>query len=467
MSTCCAPLTPRSGGDLLACARQLRGRTSAREGGTDLLAGELGRIWGVPVAPSFAPRLAHAARRADLLHVHSPNPLGEAAALVAGRSLPLVVTVHADVVRQARALPAYTRMMRRLLGRAGAILAGSHGLAATSPLLAAHRDRVQVIPYGVDLERFDRSGVPASDRDAVRERLGSPLIVSVGRLVYYKGFEYLVEAASRLDASLAIIGSGPLEGRLRELTARMPRAHVVGAVDDAALRAHLAAADVFVLASTSRAESFGLATLEAQAMEIPAIVTDVGSGTLEAIEPGRTGIAVPPRDADALTRGDRRAARRRAAPATDGPVRRASGSRPASTRAGRPPPSRPSTGPCSAAEGAGADQRAERRRRRQPVDHGPRARRLELRGGRAAGGHGEAADPHGPGAVDVVRRVADHERPLRLDRRVVVRLRPRDGPRRDPGARAAVHAEGASVAEVARPARSGPAWRGRRPPCCP
>ena len=292
---------PETGGDLLACARQLRGRTSAREGGTDLLAGELGRIWGVPVAPSFAPRLAHAARRADLLHVHSPNPLGEAAALVAGRSLPLVVTVHADVVRQARALPAYTRMMRRLLGRAGAILAGSHGLAATSPLLAAHRDRVQVIPYGVDLERFDRSGVPASDRDAVRERLGSPLIVSVGRLVYYKGFEYLVEAASRLDASLAIIGSGPLEGRLRELTARMPRAHVVGAVDDAALRAHLAAADVFVLASTSRAESFGLATLEAQAMEIPAIVTDVGSGTLEAIEPGRTGIAVPPRDAGALT----------------------------------------------------------------------------------------------------------------------------------------------------------------------
>jgi glycosyltransferase involved in cell wall biosynthesis len=155
---------PEVRGDLLACAGSPRGRISAREGGTDLLAGELGRIWSVPIAPSFVPRLAHAARRADVIHVHSPNPLGEAAALLGNGKTPLVVSVHADVVRQALALLPYARVLRRLLDRAGAILTGSHGFAASSPLLARHRDRVQVIPYGVDLERFDRARVPACAR---------------------------------------------------------------------------------------------------------------------------------------------------------------------------------------------------------------------------------------------------------------------------------------------------------------
>ena len=62
------------------------------------------------------------------------------------------------------------------------------------------------------------------------------------------------------------------------------------------MRRHLAAADLFVLPSTSRAESFGLATAEAQAMGMPAVVTDVGTGTTEAIAPGETGVAVPPRN---------------------------------------------------------------------------------------------------------------------------------------------------------------------------
>jgi glycosyltransferase involved in cell wall biosynthesis len=54
------------------------------------------------------------------------------------------------------------------------------------------------------------------------------------------------------------------------------------------------------LPSTSRAESFGIATLEAQAMGVPAVVTDVGTGTIEAISPGETGLVVEPGDARAL-----------------------------------------------------------------------------------------------------------------------------------------------------------------------
>jgi glycosyltransferase involved in cell wall biosynthesis len=92
-----------------------------------------------------------------------------------------------------------------------------------------------------------------------------------------------------------IVGAGPLERRLRELAAGLANVHLAGPVSEDELREHLAAADCFAMASTSRAESFGLATLEAQAMGVPAVVTDVGTGTTEAIEPGETGLVVPPR----------------------------------------------------------------------------------------------------------------------------------------------------------------------------
>ena len=75
---------------------------------------------------------------------------------------------------------------------------------------------------------------------------------------------------------------------------------MLGAASDDDLRLYLSAADVFVLPSTSRAESFGLATAEAQAMGLPAVVTDAGTGTTEAIAPGETGVAIPPRDPAAL-----------------------------------------------------------------------------------------------------------------------------------------------------------------------
>ena len=80
---------------------------------------------------------------------------------------------------------------------------------------------------------------------------------------------------------------------------------LAGAVDEDELVALLAAGDCFVMSSTSRAESFGIAVAEAQAMGLPAVVTDTGSGTVEAVEDGVTGIVVPPSDPAALAAGIR------------------------------------------------------------------------------------------------------------------------------------------------------------------
>jgi glycosyltransferase involved in cell wall biosynthesis len=285
---------------VLACSR--RPRTIRREvaGGTEVLVAEAPRrALAVPIAPTFPRWLRR--MPSDVVHVHMPNPLGEASGLLAAGDRPLVFSYHADIVRQARLLPAYRKLVDACLKRAAAVVVGSRRVVETSPLLSGHADRITVIPYGVDPEHFAPERVSAETRAELRERFGSPVVLATGRLVYYKGFEHLIAAAGRLEASVVIAGGGPWEPRLRELASGVENVHMVGRVSEPALVDLLGAADCFVLPSTSRAESFGVSTLEAQAMGLPAVVTDVGTGTVEAIEPGRTGVVVPPADPAALS----------------------------------------------------------------------------------------------------------------------------------------------------------------------
>jgi rhamnosyl/mannosyltransferase len=178
-------------------------------------------------------------------------------------------------------------------------------MLAGSPLLKDVRERGHVVPYGIDTSRFDPARVPEAVRERLRSRLGTPLVVAVGRLVYYKGLDLLIDGVSRLPVSLAIVGSGPMKSSLVARARDNPRVHFLDEVSDDELVNVLAAADCYVLASTSRAESFGLATVEAQAMEVPAVVTALGTGTTDAIADRKTGIAVAPGRAEALADGIR------------------------------------------------------------------------------------------------------------------------------------------------------------------
>jgi rhamnosyl/mannosyltransferase len=287
--------------DVLVCSRTRRTLRLTTPYGAEVRVGEIGRVLSAPLAPTYPLELRRF--RPDLLHVHMPNPTGEVSALMARRDIPMIAAHHADIVRQRALRPLYGPLIDRVFRRASAIVAGSQATAEQSEALAAHRDKVHVIPYGVDTDRFDPRLVSPEKVAEVRARFGSPLVVATGRLVYYKGFENLIEAARILKLPVAIVGTGPLEADLRRHASSVPGVTLTGGVSEADLLALLAAADCFVLASTSRAESFGIATLEAQAMATPAVVTDVGTGTTDTIEPGVTGVVVAPRDVDALVEG--------------------------------------------------------------------------------------------------------------------------------------------------------------------
>jgi rhamnosyl/mannosyltransferase len=125
----------------------------------------------------------------------------------------------------------------------------------------------------------------------------------VGRLIYYKGFEVAIEAMKQVDATLVIVGDGPLRASLEAQARTMGvegRVVFAGEIHNRDLRPYYLAADVFVLASVARSEAFGIVQLEAMAARVPVVNTQLDSGVPFVSRHGESGLTVPPGDAGAL-----------------------------------------------------------------------------------------------------------------------------------------------------------------------
>jgi glycosyltransferase involved in cell wall biosynthesis len=241
------------------------------------------------------------AYRGDILHLHWPNPMAVLAYLASGYRGRLVVTYHSDMVRQKILGPLFEPLLHRALRRASAIITTSPNYLRTSRVLAHHQERCHVIPLGIPIESFDHCDPSATA--AIRQEYGDRLIVSVGRLVYYKGFEYLIRAMTGVSGKLLIVGEGPLRDKLGALASELgvaERVVFLGKIDHDHLVACYHAAQVFVMASIARSEAFGIAQIEAMAAGLPVVNTNLDSGVPFVSLHEQTGLTVPPMDPNAL-----------------------------------------------------------------------------------------------------------------------------------------------------------------------
>jgi glycosyltransferase involved in cell wall biosynthesis len=247
-------------------------------------------------------------RRATIMHAHWVVPGGVMGA-AAAPALPLVVSLHgSDVFVAERVSPARVAA-RAVFRRAGFVTACSGDLARRALALGAVEDRMEVVPYGVDTARFKPE---ASARKPRRAELGlsqdAALLFTAGRLVRKKGFEYVIDAVSRLPATttLAIAGTGDLQAEL-ESRARekgvADRVRFLGNLTQDAVGSWFAAADVAVIPSirddSGNVDGLPNTVLEALATGTPVVATPAGGiGTV--ITDGATGLLVRERDPDAL-----------------------------------------------------------------------------------------------------------------------------------------------------------------------
>ena len=261
--------------------------------------GTLVRLAGAPVCPSMAQKIRESG--ADLIHLHMPNPTAAIAYLSSGFKGPLVLTWHGDIVRQRFLRALFMPIERRLLREARVIIASSPDYVAYSPVLYEHRLRCRIIPFGISLD--DNQPCNAGQISEIHRRYGRPLLLSIGRLVGYKGYRYLVRAMKYIDAHLLLIGEGPERSKL-EAEARnigvSDRVHLLGRVEQTA--PYYQACDIFVLPSIGRNEAFGIVQLEAMACGKPVVNTQLRSGVPFVSVNGFTGVTVPPADSQALAR---------------------------------------------------------------------------------------------------------------------------------------------------------------------
>lgn len=235
----------------------------------------------------------------DITHLHAPYPFGEMAHHIWGHAQATVMTYHSDIVRQRVMGAVYTPMLNRVLARVDKIIATSPNYVDSSPVLRRWRNKCVVAPLATSAAHSPNLSPPPS---SAMGRGGGLLFV--GKLRYYKGVNYLLDAMRLLpEARLTIVGTGPMERSWREMAERMGVASRVawkGDVSDADLRSCYAACDVFVLPCSERSEGFGTVQLEAMAAGKPVVSCDVQTGVAWVNQNEVTGLVAPPKNSSAL-----------------------------------------------------------------------------------------------------------------------------------------------------------------------
>ncbi len=250
--------------------------------------------------------------RPDLVHTHTSKAgtLGRAAARLTG--VPAAVHTFHGHVLEGYFSPATTWVFQKI---EQAMARSTDRLVVVSPrlreaLLAmgiGRPDQVEVVPLGLDLDRFVH---PSTGRAGLRASLdipsGTPLLGIVGRLVPVKDHPTLFQALRFLGEGngsphLIVVGDGEQREGLEQLAHRLglaSRIHFLGWRDD--LEAILGDLDVVICCS--RNEGTPVALIEAMAAGVPVLSTDVG-GVGDLVDHGRTGWLVPPGDPAALAHG--------------------------------------------------------------------------------------------------------------------------------------------------------------------
>jgi glycosyltransferase involved in cell wall biosynthesis len=266
--------------------------------------------WNVDGSLAISPQLISTARRLhrekpfDLIHLHFPDPMSHLASMALPSAIPRVITWHADIIRQKSLLKLYQPLQHRAVLQAKAIIVSTPAHISSSPELSLpeHQDRLHVIPYGFDLQRY---AVPHASTAAIRQSHPGKIIFALGRHVHYKGFDVLIKAMDALpdDTQLLIGGTGPLTQDWQQLALRSrasARIHFVGMIDDETLPAYYQACDVFCLPAVNQAEAFGIVQVEAMACTKPVVSTKLNNGVDFVNQDGTSGYTVTPGDVAAL-----------------------------------------------------------------------------------------------------------------------------------------------------------------------
>lgn len=264
------------------------------------------RIANKSVSVDYVNQVRRLSGQYDVGLLHMPNPIGMLACNWFWRK-PLVLLWHSDIVTYARIRGLLRGAELHLAKSAAAVIAPTPAHVDGSYLADMLRPKSVIGPYPFSDSRLkNATGAHAAASLAQAFARGRKIILAVGRLVPYKGFDVLIKAARMLDSNavICIAGRGPLLSQLQEQIVACQLQDTVlmlGRVEENDLRELYEHVHVVTMPSVTRAEMYGMTQVEAMSFGKPVVSTDIPhSGVPWVNRHNVSGLVVPPGDVSKL-----------------------------------------------------------------------------------------------------------------------------------------------------------------------
>lgn len=234
-------------------------------------------------------------KETDILHLHFPWPPGELLTLVNNVTKPIVITFHCDIHNRRLIRTIYTPFIKRLFQKASIIVPTSENLMNSTSVLSNFKDKCHPINLWLDEERFINLREPNTNFQENVKELGD-FCLFIGVLRWYKGLDFLLDAAKKITGNIVIVGKGPLFFKLKKRIEieKLSNVFLLGFQPDENVKLLIQKSRFIILPSISPAEAFGQVLLEASYFKKPMVTTELGTGTSFVNFHQETGFVIEP-----------------------------------------------------------------------------------------------------------------------------------------------------------------------------
>ena len=236
----------------------------------------------------------------DIAHIHLPNIFALISACFIKK--PIVIHWHSDIIKNKLLYSIVKPLEHFVLKKSKFIIISTNNYLEHSEPLTNFYDKVKVIPYGISRpKKQDISKLPSDLMTILKKK---KIILSVGRLVKYKGYSDLIEAMSSINATLVLIGDGPEYNNLIKIiniNKLKDKVFILRELSDEDKDRVYSMASIFCLPSLDKSESYGMSIVEAMSFGLPLVTTNLAdSGITWLNQHDKTGICVEPNSPNQL-----------------------------------------------------------------------------------------------------------------------------------------------------------------------
>lgn len=257
-------------------------------------ASSFGTYFSMPVSLSFFVIFLRCYKKFDILHFHEPFPLASLLSLFTGKRRKTIVTWHSDIVKQKFLKSTVEIFQRKLCSKAKVILTTSPNLLEFSNVINRFREKVYILPLSIPIDNV----ISVEDNE---------YILCLGRLSYYKGIPFLLEAyaKAKTNMELVIVGDGE-EQIVNQINDYINNTNkkirfINKFVSEEEKDKYLEKCSFFVLPSIEASEAFAIIQLEAMIQGKAVINTNLPTGVPFVSVHNQTGLTVEVNDVDDLS----------------------------------------------------------------------------------------------------------------------------------------------------------------------